>query len=65
MQRVPTADPEIQPIVDAVREMLGTARSLIATARGIGFRLRSRENQQKHCDDLGMSDRCRHRLVAA
>ncbi|MFE7432084.1 M91 family zinc metallopeptidase [Streptomyces tendae] len=55
VQRVATADPEIQPIVDAVREMLGTARSLIATARGIGFRLRSRENQQKHCDDLGMS----------
>ncbi|WP_328561272.1 M91 family zinc metallopeptidase [Streptomyces coelicoflavus] len=53
VQRVPTADPEIQPIVDAVREMLGTARSLIATARGIGFRLRSRENQQKHCDHLG------------
>lgn len=55
VQRAPTADPEIQPIVDAVREMLGTARSLIATARGIAFRMRSRENQQKHCDHLGTS----------
>ncbi|MFF4309786.1 hypothetical protein [Streptomyces sp. NPDC001507] len=55
VQRTRTADPEIQPIVDAVEEMLGTARSLIATAQGFAFRLRGRESQQKHCDDLGMS----------
>ncbi|WP_328327794.1 MULTISPECIES: M91 family zinc metallopeptidase [unclassified Streptomyces] len=55
VQRTMTADPEIQPIVDAVEEMLGTARSLIATAQGLGFRLRGREGQQKHCDHLGTS----------
>ncbi|MEU6536459.1 M91 family zinc metallopeptidase [Streptomyces sp. NPDC047000] len=55
VQRTRTADPEIQPVVDAVQEMLGTARSLIATAQGFAFRMRGRDSQQKHCDDLGMS----------
>lgn len=55
VQRVPTDDPEIQPIVDAVRELLGTARSLIAEAGAMRFRFWGKERQQKHCDDLGVS----------